>query len=159
MLWGIYGQRNYQSYYKFCFCSYFGYRISYRILARRSSLSSKLCDWSCWHRYCLFITPPITNAIMGISVPYEETTVTLSQYIVEMLKQNADIAALIENNPNLSTLIERLPSAVGNVVVFLVVSALVMLVLYIVYKIIAVTCLKRKEDQKCIALGAVLLDL
>ena len=95
-----------------------------------------------------FITPPITNAIMRISVPYEETTVTLSQYIVEMLKQNADIAALIENNPNLSTLIERLPSAVGNVVVFLVVSALVMLVLYIVYKIIAVTCLKRKEDQK-----------
>lgn len=95
-----------------------------------------------------FITPPITNAIMGISIAYGEETITLSQYVLEMLAQNADIAGLVENNPNLKTLIERLPSAIANVIVFLLVSAVVMFLLYIVYKIIAITCLKRKEDQK-----------
>ena len=95
-----------------------------------------------------FITPPITNAIMGISLSIDGQSVTISQYIIDQLNQNQDIASLIQDNPNLKSLIEQIPSAVANVIIFMVVTALMMLLLYIVYKIIAVTCLKRKEDQK-----------
>ncbi len=95
-----------------------------------------------------FITPLIANAILNITVTYNETTVTLDQYLVNMLKENPDIAAMIENNPNIELLVEKLPSVVINIVLFLVVSVLFTLVFYIIYKIIAVTCLKNKEYEK-----------
>ena len=95
-----------------------------------------------------FVTPLITNAIMQISVPYENGSIALNQYLLEMLLQDQQIASLVENNPNLTSLVEALPGAIANVVVFIIATILIMLVLYIIYKIIAVTCLKRKEYQK-----------
>lgn len=95
-----------------------------------------------------FVTPLITNAVMQISVPYEDGSVALNQYLLEMLLQDQQIASLVENNPDLTSLVEALPGAIANVVVFIIATILIMLVLYIIYKIIAVTCLKRKEDQK-----------
>lgn len=95
-----------------------------------------------------FVTPLITNAVMQISVPYEDGSVALNQYLLEMLLQDQQIASLVENNPDLTSLVEALPGAIANVVVFIIATILIMLVLYIIYKIIAVTCLKRKENQK-----------
>ena len=95
-----------------------------------------------------FITPPITNAIMGITVQVDGSSVTLGQAIVESIKNNQEIAVIIDRNPSLELFFERLPSALANVLVFIVVTALVELVLYIIYKIIAMTALKYKEDEK-----------
>lgn len=94
-----------------------------------------------------FITPLITNAILSINIDYNGTAISLNQYFVAMLKENKDISNMIESNPNMETLIEKLPGAVANVVLFIVVSLLVALVLYIIYKIIAVLCLKNKQYQ------------
>ena len=95
-----------------------------------------------------FVTPLVTNAIMGISIAYQEKTITLNQYLVELLKQNQDIATLIESNPNVEILVEKIPSAVANVLIFLILSMVVMFVFYIIYRIIASIFLKRKENQK-----------
>ncbi len=95
-----------------------------------------------------FITPVITSAIMGIPINNDGTQITINEYLVEMLKSDANISILITRNPNLNTLIEGLPSALGNVVVFIVFTCLVELVMYIIYRIIASTVLKKKEDEK-----------
>ena len=95
-----------------------------------------------------FITPLVTNALLTITVPYEETTITLNQYLIEMLKQNADICTMIENNANLAILIEKIPSAVANTIVFLVLTIILMLLFYIIYRIVASLFMKRNEEQK-----------
>ena len=95
-----------------------------------------------------FITPPITNVIMGITVQVDGSSVTLGQAIIESIKNNQEIAVIIDRNPNLELFFERLPSALANVLVFIVVTTLVELVLYIIYKIIAMTVLKYKDDEK-----------
>ena len=95
-----------------------------------------------------FVTPLITNAILGINIDYNGQQVSLSQYIVEMLKQEESISSIINRNPNMETFIEGLPGAIANVVVFLVVTLVIELVIYIIYRIVASTALKNKEDEK-----------
>ena len=95
-----------------------------------------------------FVTPPITNAILQIQVPAQQGQVALSQYILDMLLQDEQLAGLIEANPNLETLVAALPAAIANVVFFILVTMVIMLLMYVIYKIIALTCLKPQEDQK-----------
>lgn len=94
-----------------------------------------------------FLTPVVTNAIMGIKVNSDGMLIPLSEVIVNMLKKNADVNALIENNPNMQTFFERLPYAIGNTVVFILLTLAIELVLYIIYRIVASTCMKNKEGQ------------
>ncbi len=95
-----------------------------------------------------FVTPLITNAILGISINVDGTQVTLNQYIVDQLRSNPDIANLLANTPSFENFIANVPSAVANTVIFIVVTFLVELVLYVPYRIIASVCLKQKGQKK-----------
>ena len=95
-----------------------------------------------------FVTPLITNAILGISINVDGTQVTLNQYIVDQLRSNPDIANLLVNTPSFENFIANVPSAVANTVIFIVVTFLVELVLYVPYRIIASVCLKQKGQKK-----------
>ena len=95
-----------------------------------------------------FVTPLITNAILGISINVDGTQVTLNQYIIDQLRSNPDIANLLANTPSFENFIANVPSAVANTVIFIVVTFLVELVLYIPYRIIASVCLKQKGQKK-----------
>lgn len=95
-----------------------------------------------------FVTPLITNAILGISINVDGTQVTLNQYIIDQLRSNPDIANLLANTPSFENFIANVPSAVANTVIFIVVTFLVELVLYVPYRIIASVCLKQKGQKK-----------
>ena len=94
-----------------------------------------------------FVTPAITNAIMGIQVTYDGQPTTLNQMLVEMLRDDQTIASLIDRNPNIATLIQGLPGALANTVVFILVTLAIELVIYIIYRIVASTALKNKEGE------------
>ena len=95
-----------------------------------------------------FITPLITQAILNISITVNGQATTINNALVDSLKNNEEIASLIDNNPNLDTFFSGLPAAIANVIMFIAVALLVELVCYIIYKILAVTCLKYKPDAK-----------
>ena len=95
-----------------------------------------------------FVTPLITNAILDISINVDGTQVTLNQYIIDQLRSNPDIANLLANTPSFENFIANVPSAVANTVIFIVVTFLVELVLYVPYRIIASVCLKQKGQKK-----------
>lgn len=95
-----------------------------------------------------FITPLITNALLGISVSVDGEVVPLRELAVALLKQNEDAALLMAANPNFKTLARALPGAILNTVVFIVVTVAVEFILYIIYKILAKTVFKYKTGQK-----------
>ena len=95
-----------------------------------------------------FITPLITQAILNISITVNGQATTINNALVDSLKNNEEIASLIDNNPNLDTFFSGLPAAIANVIMFIAVALLVELVCYIIYKILAVTCLKYKPGAK-----------
>ena len=96
-----------------------------------------------------FLTPVITNAILGINITVNGTQTSINNYLVEMIKSaSEDIEALVNANPNLESFFAQLPSALANVVVFIVLTAVVELIMYIIYKIIASIFLKYKSGAK-----------
>lgn len=95
-----------------------------------------------------FITPVITNAIMGINIDYNGQTTSLGQMIVIAIKENPDIANIINNNPNLEAFFANLPSAVANTIVFILLTIAVEIVIYIIYRIFACFFFKTKEGEK-----------
>ena len=96
-----------------------------------------------------FLTPAITNAILGINISANGTQTSINNYLVEMIKSaSEDIEALVNANPNLESFFAQLPSALVNVVVFIVLTLLVELVMYIIYKIIACIFLRYKLGAK-----------
>lgn len=94
-----------------------------------------------------FVTPVITNAIMGIQIDNNGKQVSLSQAIIEALKEDETISAIITRNPNMESFIEALPAALANVVVFLLVTCVIELLTYIVYRIIACFTFKTQEGE------------
>jgi len=72
-----------------------------------------------------FITPVITNAILGIKVMVDGSNSTLQQVIVELFKKDKDINAMMMANKNLEVFFMNLPSALVNVVVFIVITMIV----------------------------------
>ncbi len=89
-----------------------------------------------------FVTPLITNAILGIKVEYEGNLVTLQNVLVEMFLAVGDMRQMISANKNLETLIISLPGAICNVVMFILVTIAIEIVMYIIYKICNFTFLK-----------------
>ena len=96
-----------------------------------------------------FLTPVITNAILGINITVNGTQTSINNYLVEMIKSaSEDIEALVNANPNLESFFAQLPSAIVNVVVFIVLTAVIELIMYIIYKIIASIFLRYKPGAK-----------
>lgn len=95
-----------------------------------------------------FVTPSISNAVLNIQVESNGTNVPLSQYIVDSLSQDENIAVIIERNPNIKTFIQALPSAIANVLIFIIVMCALQLVIYIIYRIIACFTFKTPVGKK-----------
>lgn len=95
-----------------------------------------------------FITPVVTNAIMGINIEYNGQTTSLGQMVVIAIKENPDIANIINNNPNLEAFFANLPSAVANTIVFILLTIAIEIVIYIIYRIFACFFFKTKEGEK-----------
>lgn len=90
-----------------------------------------------------FVTGPVTNAILGIKI---SGGTSLRDYIVNMVTSSADVQNLIAKVPSLKTLIQGLPAALLNTVVFMLLTGIFEGILYIIYKIIAVIFLKNKVE-------------
>lgn len=97
---------------------------------------------------CGFITPPVTNAILGISVTVDGTTTTLQNLIVNLISEDQTIGTLVESSPSLENLLTNLPSALVCAFVFLVLNLLMRLVVYGIYKIISIFAFKSKKQEK-----------
>ena len=95
-----------------------------------------------------FVTPLITNAILGFSITLNGSPVPLRELALELLSQDPDVALLIASSPSLKTFVLALPGAVSNTLVFMIVTLAVEGVLYIVYKILAGTAFRYKIGQK-----------
>ena len=94
-----------------------------------------------------FVAPSITNAILGINITVDGTQTTLEGAVVELLRSDEDINKLMLANKNLEIFFSNLPRAIINVLIFILLTIAIQLVLYIVYKILALTCVKVKKDE------------
>lgn len=94
-----------------------------------------------------FVTAPLTNLVMNITVDYNGQTVYLSDLALVMAKENQDLAILIKNNPNIEAIFAFLPQAIVNAIMFILITCVVEIIIYIIYKIIAFF-LKPKEGEK-----------
>ncbi len=93
------------------------------------------------------ITPAISKAVLGISVSVDGTSKPLSQLIIDMVSSIGDLKTAVESSSALQAFLEAVPMIVVNVVVFFVMYGIMRLLGYIVYKIIDVTCLKKREQK------------
>ncbi|MBE7073581.1 MAG: CvpA family protein [Clostridiales bacterium] len=94
-----------------------------------------------------FVTPFITNALLGININIDGQSIPLREIALYLFQQEPDMAVIIETNANLKTLVLNLPSAVLNAVLFMVVTAVIESILYIVYKILAKTVFKYRASE------------
>lgn len=95
-----------------------------------------------------FITPLIANNLLALTIDVNGELVPLRELAVHLLAQEPDIAALMVVNPNIKTLALALPGAIINAVLFIFVTLVVELILYVIYKILAHTVLKNKPGKK-----------
>lgn len=95
-----------------------------------------------------FITPVVTNAILGINVTVNGVSSSLQTYFVNLLAEDPTFATLLESSPTMAAFLEKLPSVLLCAVVFLVLNIAMRILVYIVYKIIAVCCFKSKKEEK-----------
>lgn len=93
------------------------------------------------------LTPVIAKAILGIGVSVDGTTKPLSQLLIDMISGTETIKTAIETTPALEVFLESVPLLVVNILVFIILYAIMRLLGYIVYKIIDVTCLKKREQK------------
>ena len=106
-----------------------------------------------------FVTPFITNAIMGIKVNSNGMLIPLAELLVTMLRQNADIATMMDNNPNVEAFFNKLPYAVGNTIVFIFTTIAIETVIYTIYKIVAAIFMKKQPGEKKHRFGGALVGL
>ena len=94
-----------------------------------------------------FVTSPITNAILGITINTGSGETTIQGAIINLFRSEPNIDAMMNSNKNLEIFFNNLPAALFNVVIFILLTSVMQLVLYIVYKILAVTVFKVKKDD------------
>ncbi len=92
-----------------------------------------------------FVTPVITNSILGIKVTSDGTKMSIKNALLNMIYSTKEVGSLTENNPNLKTLIDNLPSAVFNTIIFIFVTIAIEIVCYIVFKILGIALFKGKK--------------
>lgn len=94
-----------------------------------------------------FITIPISNAILSIQITTGESTKALKIFLLDMIL-TGDIKTMVDGVPSLKTLIQGLPVALVSVVMFIVLTALVEGVMYIIYKIFAFIFFRNKNKHE-----------
>ena len=91
-----------------------------------------------------FVTRPIVNAVLGISITIDGSATTISDYILTMVNDNV---IDLSNFDSASTFIQALPSAIANPIVFMVVMILVYFVIDIIYLIVARIAFGKKKND------------
>lgn len=102
----------------------------------------------------IFVTKPITTAIMGIEVTSDGVKTSLSGLIVKELQKNEDINLMMNANANFKQFIYGLPSALASTLVFVAVSAVVALLAYTIYRIACIGVKYRPAERKHRLVGA-----
>ena len=93
------------------------------------------------------LTPVISRAILGIGVSVNGTTKPLSQLLIDMISSISFVKTLVDTTPALEVFLESIPMLVINILVFLALYGIMRLLGYIIYKIIDVTYLKKREQK------------
>ena len=102
----------------------------------------------------IFVTKPITTAILGIEVTSGGVRTSLSGLIVKELQKNEDINLMMNANANFKQFIYGLPSALASTIVFVAVSAVVALLAYTIYRIACIGVKYRPAERKHRLVGA-----
>ncbi len=95
-----------------------------------------------------FITVPITKAILGIQINANGTKTSLQGFFLDMIMSDAGISDLVNSVPSIKTLINGLPGAIANVIVFIFTAVLVEFVMYIIYKIICIAFFRKAKTEE-----------
>lgn len=103
-----------------------------------------------------FVTSTITGKIMDIQLTINGTPTTINDYLVELLQQNSDIATLMSTSPNFKQFIFGLPGALASTVVFIVLTFLIEIVLYVIYKIVCIFFRYKPGESKHRVWGGVI---
>ena len=94
-----------------------------------------------------FITPLITKAVMGIKIEYNGEMTTIGNMLVVLINNNPDIASIVARNPNMEVFFANLPQALANTVMFVAVSAAMEFVVYLIYKLVAMIFVRNKSVE------------
>ena len=97
---------------------------------------------------CGFITPVVTNAILGINVTANGVTTSLKTFFVNIMAEDATLATLLESSPSIAGLLQNLPQVLLCSVVFLALNLVMRIIMYIIYKIISGCVFKSKKKEK-----------
>lgn len=92
-----------------------------------------------------FASGALTKTILGIRLGGGKGTI--NSYFIDLLKGNNDIKLLIDSTPSLETFISNIPYAIGNVVIFILLTMALQFVMYIIYKIFAAIFIKKKDKE------------
>ena len=85
-----------------------------------------------------FVTPAITNAILGIKITIDNTQTSINGFLVELCRDDKNIGPMMQANKNLEVFFMNLPKALVNVVAFILVTIIIECLLYIIYKILLI---------------------
>ncbi len=97
---------------------------------------------------CGFITPVVTNAILGINVTAKGVTTSLGDAFINGMAEDPKMAELLASSPTLSGLLKNLPQVLFCAFVFLALNLVMRIIMYIIYKIISACAFKSKRKEK-----------
>lgn len=95
-----------------------------------------------------FLTPVITNALMGISVNIDGETSILGNFLSVYLINNTDFGTYIENSTSLQAFINGVVPAICAVIVYIVACVIFKLITFAIYKIVEKFAFKSKEEEE-----------
>ncbi len=94
------------------------------------------------------ITPLLASQVVNVTITINGVKQTLSEFIMNQISSGSDIGLMLQNNPSLEAVINKLPFALVSSIVFIVLTLVIEFIIYIIYKIIACIFLKTKPGKK-----------
>ena len=92
-----------------------------------------------------FITKPITDAILGIQISVDGSSITIAEYLSKMIQESINLS----NLESATEFLDKIPGAIASPIAFLVISSVAYFLFDIIYLIVArVSFGKKKKDFK-----------
>ena len=93
----------------------------------------------------LIITPLVTKALLQINITVDGSTMSISDYIMGMVRQSALIKDLATKGSNMEALIQNAPQILGNIATYMLLLIVVGFIFWIAYLITAHAIFKKKQ--------------
>ncbi len=93
----------------------------------------------------LIITPLVTRALLQINITVDGSTMSISDYIMDMVRQSALIKDLATKGSNMEALIQNAPQILGNIAIYMALLIVVGFIFWIAYLITAHAIFKKKQ--------------